>query len=364
MYQMFDYAAVAVALTGCFIGLRSDQSTGRIPNKLTGSMLLASAALAALRINADDTAFPALYAQNFILGFLIGIVFWIIRAWSGGDAKMFWALCSLLPAYPETLKGFFSTPLPWYAQQFFGLSILFNLLILLLIRFFLAAVYLYLKQGQAKELVKTISSPIMYLLASTLLGIGISRITGIPGLAYLSIAFVYVLSIAERASYQKFLALWAAFAAAGALTAGIYDLPALSSQVANARPLYIFAFLMSAYAVGSQIPHTRKNAIKDLRIGMSLSEEIYLEKDALIREETNTSLWNTITTRILNRKKHDYIVRPRPIGLTAEDIGNLKKYVDKLGGYVEVNKSFILMPFIFLALIMSLYADVLWMMLS
>jgi hypothetical protein len=364
MYQMFDYAAVAVALIGCFIGLRSDQSTGKIPNKLTGSMLLASAALAALRISAGDMAFPALYAQNFALGFLIGIIFWNIRAWSGGDAKMFWALCSLLPAYPEALIEISSLPLPWYAQQFFGLTILFNLLILLLIRFFLAAVYLSLKQGQTKELLKTLSSPIMYLLASTLLGIGIARITGIPGLAYLSIAFVFALSIAERASYPKFLALWAAFAAAGALMAGIYDIPSLLSLAAHARPLYIFAFLMSAYAVGSQIPHTRKNAIKDLRTGMSLSEEIYLEKDALIRKETSTSLWNTITTRLLNRKKHDYIVRPRPIGLTAEDLGNLKKYADKLGGYVEVNKSFILMPFILLALITSFFGDLLWMMLS
>ncbi len=364
MYQLFDYAAVALALLGCVIGLRSDRATGKIPNKLTGAMLLLSLILAALRTSAGDSSFLVLYLQNFALGFLIGIVFWHIRAWSGGDAKMFWALCSLLPSYPEAFKGIFSMPAPWYAETFFGLSILFNLLILLLIRFFLAAVYLFLKQGKTKQLIRTISSPLMYLLASTLLGIGIARITGIPILAYLSIAFVFALSIAEKSSYPYFLALWAVFAAAGALTAGVYDIPSLISLVTHTRPLYIFAFLMSAYAVGSQIPYTRKKAIKDLRAGMALGEQIYLEGGSVAREEVSTSLWNTTINWLLGRKKHDYLVRPRPIGLTEEDLGNLRKHSDKLGGYVDVNTSFILMPFILMALIVSFYGDFLWMMLS
>ena len=364
MYQLFDYAAVAVALAGCLIGLRSDLSTGKIPNKLTGCLLLASAALAALRVGAGDMPFLALYIQNFIFGFLVGIVFWRIRAWSGGDAKMFWALCSLLPAYPEAFKGFFSLSLPWYSQLFFGLSILFNLLILLLIRFFLAAVYMFLKSGRSKELLQTVSSPIMYLLASTLLGIGISRATGIAGTAYLSIAFVFALSLAERSSYRNFLILWTVFAAAGAISAGVYSVSSYVSLVNAQRPLYIFAFLMSAYAAGSKIPLTRKISIKDLRTGMSLSEEIYLEKGALIREDVSTSLWNTFVSWLLDKKKHDYIVRPRPIGLTAEDISSLKKYEDKLGGYVDVNTSFILMPFILMALLLSFAGDFLWMMLS
>lgn len=364
MYQLFDYAAAAVALTGCLTGLRSDLSTGKIPNKLTGCMLLASAVIALLRISAGDTSFLVLYLQNFVLGFLVGIIFWRIQAWSGGDAKMFWAICALLPAYPEAFKDFFSLPTPWYAQLFFGLSILFNLLILLLIRFFLAAVYMFLKSGRSKELLRTITSPIMYLLASTLLGIGISRATGIAGMAYLSIAFVYALALAEKSSYKNFLILWTAFAAAGTITAGVYSVPSYLSLVNAQRPLYIFAFLMSAYAAGSKIPLTRKIPIKDLRTGMSISEEIYLEKDALIREDINPSLWNTIASWLLKKKKHDYIVRPRPIGLTAEDISSLGKYEDKLGGYVDVNTSFILMPFILMAVILSLYVDVLWMILS
>ena len=364
MYPLYDYAAVTVALAGCFIGLRSDQSSGKIPNKLSFGLLLVSGILAFLRITAGDSSFLGLYLQNFVLGFLTGIVFWYIRAWSGGDAKMFWALCSLLPAYPAVLKAHAFLALPGYSYQFFGLSILFNLLILLLLRFFLAAVYLFLTQGRAKELLRTILSPFMYLLASTLIGIGISRVTGIAAASYLSIVFVFALSIVEQSSYKYFLALWAVLAAGGILLADVFSIPAFLSLLYAQKALFIFAFLLSAYAVGTRIPLTRKVSIKDLRSGMSLGEEIYLESGALKREEVSTSVWNTFVSWLLKKKKHDYLVRPRPAGLSEEDLGKLRLNADALGGFVEVNMSFILMPFILGALMLSFAGDFLWLMLT
>ncbi|MFZ2455791.1 MAG: hypothetical protein WAX07_04890 [Candidatus Altiarchaeia archaeon] len=363
MYPLYDYAAVVVALAGCFIGLRSDQSTGKIPNKLTGSMLFVSAVLAFLRITSGDASFLMLYLQNYILGFLTGIAFWYIRAWSGGDAKIFWALCSLLPAYPAALEQYIFLPIPWYSHQFFGLSILFNLLILLLIRFFLAAVYLFLLHGRAKELLRTITSPVIYLLASTLMGIGISRATGIAAASYLSIVFIYALSVAEQSSYKYFIVLWTVLIAAGIFLADIYSMSAFLSLLYEQKSLFIFAFLLSAYAAGSRIPFTRKVAIKDLRPGMSLGEEIYLEDGALKREEVSTSAWNAFVSWARKKKKKEYIVRPRPAGLSEEDLGKLRTYEDKLGGFIDVNTSFILMPFICSALILSLYADLLWTLL-
>jgi len=363
MYLSFDFAALSVALAGCYIGLRSDMGYGKIPNRLTFAMLFMSMVFAAMRINAGDSSFTVLYLSNFIIGFLIGIIFWYIRAWSGGDAKMFWAIMALLPAYPQSLKILSVFPLPGYADYFFGLMILFNLLILLLMKVFIAAVYMLGKQGRTKELTRTGISPFMYLLASTLIGIGISRATGIAAASYLSIFFVFALSVAEQSSYKHFLALWAVMTGAGVILADVFSLQAFISLLYAQKSLFIFAFLLSAYAVGSRIPITRKVAIKDLRLGMSIGEEIYQECGALKREEVSTSIWNSFVSWVMKKKKHDYVVRPRPAGLSEEDLGKMRLYEYKLGGFVDVNTSFILMPFILGALLLSFIGDFLWLML-
>jgi len=57
MYYVYEYAAVLISVAGCFAALHSDLSSGRISNRLTGSMLFASAALAVMRIAAGDAAF-------------------------------------------------------------------------------------------------------------------------------------------------------------------------------------------------------------------------------------------------------------------------------------------------------------------
>jgi archaeal preflagellin peptidase FlaK len=364
MYFSYDIAALALALAGCYIGLRSDFWSGKIPNALTGTMLLLSGVLAFLRINAGDAPFLFLYLQNFALGFVIGIVFWYIRAWSGGDAKMFWALCSLLPAYPQALKPLAFLTLPWYSSQFFGLSILFNLLILLLIKFFLAAVFLFLWQGRTRELLRTVFSPFMYITASTLLGIGISSATGIGVASYLSIVFIFALSVAEQSSFLLFLSLWGALTAIGVFLAGAFSIDSILSLLYAQKALFILAFLLSAYAVGSRIPFTRKVAIKDLRLGMPIGEEIYLKGGTVKRDEVSASLWNEFVSWALSKKKNDYLVRPEPAGLSEEDLGKLRLNSDSLGGFVEVNTSFILMPFILAALLMSFFGDLLWMMLT
>jgi archaeal preflagellin peptidase FlaK len=363
MYIPFDFAALSVALAGCYIGMRCDQGYGKIPNRLTGTLLLMSVGLAVMRINSGDSSFIWLYLSNFIIGFLICIIFWYIRAWSGGDAKMFWAIVSLLPAYPPALKGLSIFPIPGYAEYFFGLTILFNLLILLLMKVFLAAVYMFAKQGRTRELLRTASSPFMYLLASTLIGLGISRVTGIAAASYLSIILVFILSVAEESSYRHFLALWAFLTTAGVILADVSSISAFLSLLYAQRSLLIFAFLLSAYAVGSRVPFTRKVAIEDLRPGLSIGEEIYLEGGALRREEVSTSVWNAFISWALKKKKHDYLVRPRPAGLSEQDLGMLRLNADALGGFVEINTSFILMPFIMAALILSFFGDILWMIL-
>ena len=364
MFTLYDYAAIAVALAGCLLGTRCDLSTGKIPNKLTGAMLAASALISFLRVYDGDASFPSLYLMNFFLGFIIGFGFWLIRAWSGGDAKIFWAICSLLPGYSGVLRQYAFLPLPGYSEHFLGISLLFNLLILLIVRFFLSAVYLYIGKGRIKDLARTISSPIMYILASMLLGIGIARASGIESASYLSIVFVLLLGLAERYSYVLFVSLWAALSLAGLVLSNASGVSALLLLLYGKRQIFLFTFLLSAYTVGSRIPQTRRVALKDLRPGMSISEEIYLEGGVLKREEVSPSIWNAFVSWILKKEKRVYLVRPGPAGLSGKDLARLRLNSDALGGSVQVNRSFILMPFLTGALIISFFGDFLWIMLA
>lgn len=134
IFDWFDIASVSLALAGCLIASYFDLKKGRVPNRLTGLLLASSVVLAADRIILGDTVYLANYFAGFAFGFLVGYLFWAIKAWSGGDAKMFWMLCALVPVYPDFMKGLFSEVLPPWAKTLFGLTILLNLLVLLVFR--------------------------------------------------------------------------------------------------------------------------------------------------------------------------------------------------------------------------------------
>ena len=130
----FDVASVSVALAGCIIAAYFDLGKGRVPNKLTGLMLFISLLLAAGRIMSGDTAYMLHYVAAISFGFLAGYFFWIIKAWSGGDAKMFWAISALIPVYPAGLNILFHPYIPGYANELFGITFLLNLLVVLVFR--------------------------------------------------------------------------------------------------------------------------------------------------------------------------------------------------------------------------------------
>lgn len=134
LFDWFDVASVSLALAGCIIASYFDLKTGRVPNRLTGLLLAAAVVLAADRIILGDTVYVANFFAGFAFGFLVGYSFWAVGAWSGGDAKMFWVLCSLVPVYPDFMKGVFNEVLPPYAKTLFGLTILLNLLVILIFR--------------------------------------------------------------------------------------------------------------------------------------------------------------------------------------------------------------------------------------
>jgi Flp pilus assembly protein protease CpaA len=152
----FDVASVSVALSGCVIAVYFDLAKGRVPNKLTGLMLFTSLMLAAARIMAGDPRFLLQYVAAICFGFLAGYFFWYIKAWSGGDSKMFWSISALLPVYPLGLSILFSPHVSEWAKQLFSLTFLLNLIVVLVFRAAVLHLYhfMFKKRTKPEEHVK------------------------------------------------------------------------------------------------------------------------------------------------------------------------------------------------------------------
>jgi hypothetical protein len=152
----FDVASVSVALSGCILAVYFDLSKGRVPNKLTGLMLFISLLLSAARIMAGDAGFLLHYVAAICFGFLAGYFFWIIKAWSGGDSKMFWSVSALIPVYPEGLRTLFCSYVSTYSTELFALTFLLNLVVVLVFRAAIKYFYHFLikKRNKPEEHVK------------------------------------------------------------------------------------------------------------------------------------------------------------------------------------------------------------------
>jgi len=362
MQPLLDYASIIVASAGCILALKSDMSTGKIPNGLTNNMLAASLILALFRAFSGDAAFLYLYVLNFVSGFLIGFIFWHIQAWSGGDAKIFWALASLIPAYPAALGEIFRIQQPYYSQYVFAITILFNLVLILLLRFLILGILKFLKEGRIRELLHLLSSPLLYVLSSTLIGTGLAAITGINALVYISLPTIILLSYVERRSYKRFFVSCMLMIVIGFIASNGASFSSFSSLILAQKQALVMAVLLSAYAAGSRIPFTKTVEIKDLKTGMAVAEEVCVENGSLTRRDVNPSLLYPILSFFSARP--EYVIRPSPIGLTENDIRALQKREKDLKGILKINQSFILMPYITAALFMSFYADFLWLLLS
>ena len=362
MQPLLDLFSVLTALAGCFIALRSDLATVKIPNRLTNRMLAASFILMILRVFSGDSSYLGLYLLNFAAGFVIGFVFWYVQAWSGGDAKIFWAIASLILVYPPALEGLFGVSQPYYSSQVFAVTVLFNMGLLLLLRFLFMGLTKFLKEGKIIDAFRLTTSPMIYIMASTLIGTGLAAVAGIPALIYVSWPVIFLLSVIERSSYRKFLVSSALIAVLGFAALSLTSKQNIAYELLSNKQTLGIAFLLSAYAAGSRIPFTKNMPIKDLKTGISVAEEIYTTDGSIIREEVNPSLMYSFLSILKPRR--NYIVRPTPAGLSERDIEELKTHEADLGGSIKVNQSFLLMPYITAALLLSLYADFLWILLS
>jgi len=131
-------------LAGCVVASLLDLRKEKIPNKLTFGMMVMGALFAFFHL---DYNYSVLWIVNFIVAFLITYTLWSIKAWGGGDAKLFWAIVSLAPF------------IPWH-DSLSKLTIIPPLLLwlacLLLIRFFVIVLSEQIKEKTLQGLSKVL----------------------------------------------------------------------------------------------------------------------------------------------------------------------------------------------------------------
>jgi preflagellin peptidase FlaK len=179
MNELYLFGIFVVVLGSLSASLR-DVRTGRVPNRLSFSMIVLGFLLALLHFNLP---YLLLWSANFGMAFLLAYLLWRSGAWAGGDAKLFWGAISLAPVCP-------------YSSSFSSFSSIFNVLLwlatLLLIRFSVKSTRIFVKRGDIKRLVYLVSKPVLITFAVILLMFTFSNNVSVFSLSYKSFFFIFL----------------------------------------------------------------------------------------------------------------------------------------------------------------------------
>jgi len=331
-----EITAILIAVAGCLIAAFKDLKTGLIPNKIPFTMIALSVPLALAMSYFAGISFFILWIINFIGAFIFAYALWQMRAWAGGDAKMFWAVIALIPVHPA-ITAVAPRLLPPYLDLTFIITFFLNLGILLLTKFWVSALLKSVHEKETFKFTRMAVTPFLFVLSSVSFAAGLSSISGVWFLVYASIPLILLLSYTDRYGFYapglSIILLLLGLFMCGISSAGSFIL-FMESNIS----ILFFVFLITAYVVGSKSERVLDVDIDRLKEGMPLAEKVCLE----------------------NR----VIAAPAPAGLSKEDIMRLKKYRDGLNNTVRVYVGVRLMPFMLLALLISLFAgDVMWLFL-
>lgn len=171
---------VFVAVFGSLLAAVWDMRTGRVPNRLSFSMMALGFILCLLNF---DLSYFLIWSANFGAAFLLAYVLWRFGAWAGGDAKLFWGVVSLVPSYP-------------LSSSFSSLSSVFNILLwlatLLLIRFSVRSIRVFVRTRDLKKLAYLASKPVLVTLAVVLFISAVSNNFSALSLGSKSFFFIFL----------------------------------------------------------------------------------------------------------------------------------------------------------------------------
>lgn len=353
---MIDELFVLLALAGGVIASITDVRSGIIPNRLTFTLIAVGifGYLTYGSLTGNHSMFLA-SLKSFAVMFVVGYLFWMLGAWSAGDAKEFLFIATLIPAYPAFLYGTFNPNIAWYP---FVISVFINTFLAIFPFIFLYSLYISVKKELVSRFIGPIKRPVEYLETSFVLvaAIGISELLGMRILALLLLLLLYK-------TPRKYRLLFS--------TLGVLAYVFISKELWYSRALFMFEyfvvvllFIVVIRLLLNSMDIIRKEAlmgeikITDLKEGMIVAEEIYIQDGEILKDDKSVvkKIKEVAKTGTLDAFQRKSVVGTGAAGVSKEEIELLNEYVKKgkLKDRVKVKESMPFAPVILAGLIITL----------
>lgn len=355
---MIEELFMFLALGGAVIASVTDMRSGTIPNRLTFTLIAVGIfGYLAYGLLTGDLGLFSASLKSLAVMFIAGYLFWMLGAWSAGDAKEFLFIAALIPAYPAAfLYGTFNPTIAYYP---FVITVFINTLLSIFPFIFLYSLYVSLKKKLASRFTEPLKNPVKYLERSFVLAaaIGISTFFGMWVITPLALLLLYKIP----GKYRIPLSALAILAYIFPLSPFWYSRGLLISTYFVITLLFIvtIGLLLNSINIIRKEALIEETKITDLEEGAIIAEEIYIQDGEVLRDnrsiiEKIKDAAKTGSYQTLFQRKS--IVATGAAGVTEEEIELLKEYVKKgkLEDRVNVKKSMPFAPVILAGLTISL----------
>ncbi len=354
---MIEELFVFLTLGGAVIASITDMRSGIIPNRLTFTLIAVGIfGYLAYGILTGNLSLFLASLKSLTVMFIAGYLFWMLGAWSAGDAKEFLFIAALIPAYPAFLYGMFNPTISYYP---FVITVFINTFLSIFPFIFLSSLYVAMGKGLFFRFIEPIKNLKKYIETSFVLvaAIGFSEFFGMRILALLALLLLYRIP----GKYRAPLSALAILAYVFALSEFWYSRALFISTYFVIMLLFIVTInlLLTSISIIRKEALTEEAKITDLKEGTIIAEGIYIRDGEVSRDnrgmiEKIKDAAKTGSYQTLFQGKG--IAGTGAAGVTEEEIELLKEYVKngKLEDQVNVKKSMPFAPVILAGLIISL----------
>ncbi|MBU2559533.1 prepilin peptidase [archaeon] len=349
---MVEELFVLLALGGAIAASITDIKSRLIPNKLTFS-LIGAGIFGYLAFGVLRGDFSMFFASIKSLGvmFAIGYLFWMLGAWSAGDAKEFLFIAVLVPVYPAFLYTMFN---PHVAGYPFIITVFVNTLLAIFPLVFVYSIYLALKKGIFSGFLEPAKDPKKFLEAAFVITAAISISSIFLGRIMVLLALLLLYRIERK--YRLLLSLLLIVAYIILTSGSLY----LQTMLVLTNFAVVFFLIFALSLMLNSINILRSDALVEasritkLSDGDIIAEEIYIAGDKVVRDERSMveKIKDAAKTGSLGAL-HRRGIGTGAAGVTDEDIELLKGYVEKglLEDPVKVKKSMPFAPVVLVGLV-------------
>ena len=354
---MVEELFLVLAIAGAVIASYTDLKSRLIPNRLTFTLVgVGVAGYLAWGIQSGDFSMFFASLKSLVVMFAIGYLFWMVGAWSAGDAKEFLFIAALIPVYPAFLLSWFNPAIAGYP---FIVTVLANTVLAIFPLIFLYSFYVTVRKGMLAKFLEPAGDVRKYLEASFVLTAAISLAGILFGrlFALVAIIILFKLSRNYRLVLSASLIVGYLFLSIGGLYMQVVSM--LTNFVVVFVLIVVVRLLLNSITILRNEALIETGKISDIEEGTIIAEEIYISEGEVIRDrrgmmEKLTKAAKTGTLDDLRPGKG--VVGKGAAGVTKEEVELLKGFVKegKLEDDVRIKKSMAFAPVVLAGLFISL----------